>query len=132
VGEIVTATVTAAGAVIVTVALADLVVSATLVAVTVAVVFDVTVGAVYSPELLIVPFVAVHVTPVLVVPVTVAVNCCVPLEASVALVGEATTVIADTLVPKNSAMDGAVEAAPGNPPVIPRASMVSRSVLWYW
>ena len=44
VGEIVTATV--AGAVIVTVALADLVVSATLVAVTVAVVFDVTVGAV--------------------------------------------------------------------------------------
>ena len=80
----------------VTVALADLVASATLVAVTIAVVFDVTVEAVYSPELLIVPFVAVHVTPVLVVPVTVAVNCCVPPDRTVAEVGEMET---ETVLP---------------------------------
>ncbi len=40
------------------------------------------VGAVYKPELDIDPPVAVHVTVVFVVPVTVAVNCCVPLVIS--------------------------------------------------
>jgi hypothetical protein len=50
--------------------------SATLVAVTVAVVAEP--GAVYSPLELIVPAVAVHVTPVFDVPRTVAVYCCVP------------------------------------------------------
>src|SRR5438552_19074589 len=86
----------------VTVALADLVASATLVAVTIAVVFDVTVEAVYSPELLIVPFVAVHVTAVLVVPVTVAVNCCVPPDATVALVGEMETAVGLKPVPASA------------------------------
>ena len=45
-------------------------------------------GAVQRPELLIVPAAADHVTAVLVVPVTVAVNCCVPPVASVTELGE--------------------------------------------
>ena len=49
-----------------------------------------------------VPFVAVHVTPVLVVPATVAENCCVPPEASVAEVGEIDTEMVGVIVPKNS------------------------------
>jgi hypothetical protein len=65
----------AGGAVIVTETVADLVASAALVAVTVAVVLALTVGAVWSPVLEIVPRLAVQVTAVLVVPVTVAVNC---------------------------------------------------------
>lgn len=64
-----------ADGVTVTVAEAVLLVSAWLVAVTVTVVMTVTVGAVKSPELDIEPAVAVHVTAVLVEPVTVAVNC---------------------------------------------------------
>jgi hypothetical protein len=72
-------------AVTVTVADADLVVSATLVALTVNV--PVVAGAVYTPELETVPPVAVQVTDVLLEPLTVAVNCCVPLVASEAEVG---------------------------------------------
>src|SRR5882762_7930407 len=70
---------------------ADLVASAALVAVTVTVVLVLTAGAVKSPELEIVPAVADHVTAVLVEPVTVAVNCWVPAEATEALVGDAET-----------------------------------------
>ena len=76
---------TATGTVTVTVAEADFVVSATLVAVTVYV--PAVAGAVYRPAVVIVPPVALHVTLVLVVPVTVAVNCCVPPVASDAEVG---------------------------------------------
>ena len=61
------------GGATVTVALADLLVSATLVAFTVYV--PPAVGAVYKPKLSILPPLAVHVTAVLVLPVTVAVNC---------------------------------------------------------
>jgi hypothetical protein len=86
VGLIVTAT-----AVTVTVAEADLVVSATLVAVTVYV--PAVPGAVYRPLVLTVPPVADQVTAVFVLPVTVAVNCCVEpvcMEADVGLMLTAT------------------------------------------
>jgi len=74
VGEIVTLT-TGAGWIVIA-ADADLVVSATEVAFTVT--FETAVEpAVYSPEVEIAPPVALHVTAVLDVPVTVAVNCCV-------------------------------------------------------
>ncbi len=86
VGEIVTAIV---GAVTVTVADADLVVSAVLVAFTVYV--PAAVGAVYRPVDETVPPVANQVTAVLVVPVTVAVNCCVPPVVSEEDVGEMVT-----------------------------------------
>lgn len=60
-----------------------------------------TAGAVYTPEALIRPTlalllsdaVAVHITAVLVVPVTVAVNCAEPFGATVAETGETETVI---------------------------------------
>src|SRR5216684_570067 len=66
------------GGVVVTVTAAEafFVVSATLVAVTVNVPADAV--AVYNPPAVMVPPVAVHVTDVFVLPVTVAVNCCVP------------------------------------------------------
>jgi hypothetical protein len=64
-----------ADGVTITVAEPVLLVSAWLVAVTVTVVLPLTVGAVKSPELEIEPAEAVHVTAVLVEPVTVAVNC---------------------------------------------------------
>ena len=64
------------GSVTVTDAVADFVVSATLVARTVNV--PATAGAVYKPAVETVPPVADHVTAVFEVPVTVAVNCCVP------------------------------------------------------
>ena len=73
------------GTVTVTVAAADLVLSATLVARTVNV--PAVVGAVYRPVVETVPPVADHVTAVLLVPVTVAVNCCVPPVKSEADVG---------------------------------------------
>ncbi len=57
-------------------------------AVTVTVVLELTVGAVKSPELEIDPAVADQVTAVFVEPVTVAVNCRVPAEETVAEVGE--------------------------------------------
>ncbi len=78
----------------VTVALADLVVSATLVAFTVTVSVAVTVGAVNSPVVLTVPEVADHVTAVLLVFVICAENCSVPPEATVAVVGETVTPMA--------------------------------------
>jgi len=59
----------------VTVARADFVGSAILVAVTVTVEFDDTLGAVNNPVEEIDPAVAVQVTPVLAMPVTIAVNC---------------------------------------------------------
>jgi hypothetical protein len=78
---------------IVTVADADLVVSATEVAFTVAVdMFATVAGAVYKPlEETVPPPVNDHVTAVLELPVTVAVNCCVPPPISVAVVGETDT-----------------------------------------
>jgi hypothetical protein len=69
----------------VTVADADLVVSATLVAVTVNV--PAVFGAVYRPVDETVPPVVDHVTAVLLLPVTVAVNCCVRPVKSEAVVG---------------------------------------------
>src|SRR5882762_3683529 len=70
---------------------ADLVASAALVAVTVTVVLVLTAGAVKSPELESDPAVADQVTAVLVEPVTVAVNCWVPAEATEALTGDIET-----------------------------------------
>lgn len=67
-------------------AVADLEGSATLVAVTVNV--PGVVSAVNKPEAEILPPVAVHVTPVLALPVTLAVNCCVDPEATVVVAGE--------------------------------------------
>ena len=87
VGEMVTAT-DVDGGVMVTVALADFVVSAWLVALTVTVVVVVTVGAVKRPALEIVPALVDHVTAVFVEPVTVALNCWVPPDATVVEVGE--------------------------------------------
>ncbi len=57
-------------------------------------------GAVYRPLLLIVPPVAVQVTPVLAVPETVAVNCCVAPVDRAAMPGEtpmATEGVVDTV-----------------------------------
>jgi hypothetical protein len=82
----------------VTVALAFLVESAELAAVTVTVVLLLTVGAVNNPPLEIEPAVADQVTAVLVVPWTVAVNCCVLPDPTLALVGETATVIAGVTV----------------------------------
>ena len=73
------------GAATVTVAVANLVLSATLVARTVNV--PAVAGAVYRPPVETVPPVADQVTAVLLVPVTVAVNCCVPPVSSEADVG---------------------------------------------
>jgi len=77
------------GALTVTVADADLVVSATLVAFTVYV--PVVVGAVYRPRDDTVPPVADQVTAVLLEPLTVAVNCRVPLDRIEADVGDIVT-----------------------------------------
>lgn len=67
--------------------------SATLVAVTVAIVDAVTLGAVNIPLLLMDPPVALQVTAVFEVWATIAENCCVPADATLALVGETETVI---------------------------------------
>ena len=83
-----TATLTLEPAVIETVALAIFVASAALVARTVTVVAAVTLGAVKLPVLVIDPALADQVTPVLLVPWTLAENCCVAPDAMVALVGE--------------------------------------------
>lgn len=48
-------------------------------------------GAVYKPELEIVPALAVHVTDVLLLPVTDAVNCCVALVTTLTTVGDTET-----------------------------------------
>jgi hypothetical protein len=73
--------------------------SAWLVAVTVTVVLALTVGAVKSPELETDPAAADQVTAVFVVPVTVAVNCWVAPEATVAVVGEMLTALDGPHVP---------------------------------
>jgi len=75
----------------VTVADADLVGSATLVAVTENVVVLDTVGAVKRPPDVTVPPLAVQLAAVLLLPVTVSVNCLVPPELTVAVVGETVT-----------------------------------------
>jgi hypothetical protein len=83
-GLIVTAT-TGGAAVTVTLAEADWLGSATLLAVTVS--FPAALGAVYKPLESMLPSFASHVTEVLLVPVTVAVNCCFPLVCKLADVG---------------------------------------------
>lgn len=60
---------------------------------TLTVVDTLTLGAVKSPVLLMVPAVAPQITVVLVVPLTVEVNCCVAPAAMDALVGESAIVI---------------------------------------
>lgn len=77
----------------VTVALDFLVVSAALVAVTVTPVLDETVGAVNMPPLEIAPELVDQVTPVLLVPWTVALNCWLPPDETVVLDGETATVM---------------------------------------
>jgi hypothetical protein len=69
------------------VAVACLLVFATLVAVTVAVVLVVTDGAVYSPELEILPALVDQVTAFVDASVTVAANCCVPPDLRLVLLG---------------------------------------------
>src|SRR4029077_7724730 len=77
------------GTTTVTVAEADFDVSCTLVAVTVT--EPAVAGAVKRPLVLTVPAVVVHVTALLVVPVTVAVNCCVVPAFTVGVDGEMVT-----------------------------------------
>ena len=74
-----------------TVAVAFFVESATLVAVTEAVFEALTAGGVYNPPFVMVPAEVDHVSAVLVVPVTAAVNCCVVPEYKVTLFGEIVT-----------------------------------------
>lgn len=95
----------------VTVAEADLVVSAALVAVTVYV--PAVLGAVYSPALVIVPPVVDHVTAVFDVPLTVAVNCCVPPTVSDAVLGEIETAV-DTTALKLQTCSGPVASVPSS------------------
>lgn len=83
-----TATLTLDPAATETVALAVFVVSAALVARMVTVVAEVTLGAVKLPVLEMLPALADQVTPVLLVPWTLAENCCVAPDATLALVGE--------------------------------------------
>lgn len=92
VGE--TETLTLDPAATLTVALALLVVSATLVARTVTELEEVTLGAVNTPVLVIVPALADQVTEVLLLPETVAENCWVPPEARLTLLGETETLTA--------------------------------------
>jgi hypothetical protein len=94
VGETVTLIVEAAG-LTATVALAFFEVFALLVAVTVTLVAALTVGAANKPLLEIVPADADQVTPVLVVPCTVAVNCLVFPDVRDVLVGETVTVMGE-------------------------------------
>lgn len=75
----------------VTVAVADLLGSATLVAVTEIVSLDVTAGAVYSPVVVILPFETDQATAVLVLLATSAVNCWVRAENTLGCVGEIET-----------------------------------------
>ena len=90
-----TLTLTVTGAETLTLALALLVVSAALVAFTEYV--PAVLGAVYSPVEEIVPAVADQVTAVLVEPLTVALNCAVPLVVVVVLFGEIPTLIVEPL-----------------------------------
>ena len=69
--------------------------SATLVAITVAVLAAVIAGASNKPVLETVPAVADQVVPVLLVPLTVALNCTLPLEATVVLAGDICTLMTE-------------------------------------
>ena len=94
-------TVTVTAGVTVTLAVADLVGSCTLVAVTVTVCgLPSVAGAVYRPPLEIVPTAGLtdHVTAVFVVPVTVAVNCCVCDGVKLAVDGLTVTCMGGTMV----------------------------------
>ena len=51
----------------------------------------VTIGAVYKPELVTIPAVVDHLTALFVLPVTAALNCLMPPEYTVAVVGEIVT-----------------------------------------
>jgi hypothetical protein len=86
------------GDVTVTLAWADFVVSAALVAVTFMAPEGSVVGAVYKPVEEIVPALALHVTDVFTVPLTVAVNCWVCATGANALVGERVTETTGTTV----------------------------------
>jgi len=81
----------------VTVAVACLLVSATLVAITVTVMFALTLGAVNRPLLETVPALADQVTPWLFALLTVAANCCAPPEEILALLGETETLTGEVL-----------------------------------
>jgi hypothetical protein len=81
---------------IATLALAFFVVSAALVAVTVALVPLVTLGAVNMPPLETAPEVADHVTAVLLVPCTTAVNCWLLPDVKAAALGETVTLMLDS------------------------------------
>jgi hypothetical protein len=87
-----------AGADTVTVAESDFVGSVAEVAVTLTVVLVATRGAVNSPVAVIVPALAVQLTPVPEVPITVAVNCWVAPDATVGAFGETVTVTVCTAV----------------------------------
>lgn len=89
----------------VTDAVADLVVSATLVAVTLNVELALTVGALYRPALDIVPKEADQVTAAFDALLTNAVNCSVPPEATVAVVGVTVTATGATTVRVNGCVD---------------------------
>lgn len=82
-----------------TVATAFFVGSAALVAVTVTLVLLVTLGAVNRPLLETVPELELQVTPVLVEPLTAALNCWEPAEATLALVGETDTLTVELELP---------------------------------
>jgi len=114
---------TATGGVTVTTAEPDLVESAELVALTLTVVVTVTAGAVNNPEEDIVPAVVFQVTPVFLVPVTVAVNCCVPPEVTVAVGGETAT--ATTVV-----LDPAKARPPPSPPDITPPKNKAPTSIW--
>jgi hypothetical protein len=92
VGETLMVTLEVGGA-MATTALAFFVESATLVAVTVTLVLLVTVGAVNRPLDETVPALELQVTAVLVEPLTAALNCREPAEATLALPGEIVTLI---------------------------------------
>ena len=74
------------------------------------------------------PRLVVQVTAVFVFPLTMAVNCCVPPEAMVAVVGEMLTETVGVVLTKNSSICGAVAAAPGKL-VKPSAAIIIRRVL---
>jgi len=87
------------GATTLTVALDFFVVSAALVAVTVTLELVVTLGAENMPLVETVPAVAVQVAAVLLVPCTLAVNCCVLPDATLVLVGETVMLTLDEDLP---------------------------------
>jgi hypothetical protein len=129
VGEMVTVIVGGGGVitgVMVTVAFALLVGSALATAVTVTCTDTLVVGAVYRPLLEIVPFCAFppttlftsHCTVVLLEPVTVAWNCCVPPEVTLALVGE--IVIETVGVPPEPLPPLPLELPPPQPVIVRR------------